>query len=130
MIRKDTTDKFLASAGTDFTDRPNTPLARPQDYSPFEVQLPNESKKFWSSVTEAIISKQYNQATTLKQELEQRQRDKAEERKSRNAEWKPRFFNEVTSKDGRPTLTEDGKRALEGLLKDQYELKPSAETGA
>ncbi|KAG8630131.1 hypothetical protein KVT40_001750 [Elsinoe batatas] len=97
---------------------------------PAEQQLPNESRKFWSGVTQAILDKEYGKATTAKQELEERQRQKAAERKSRNAEWKPRFFTEAMGPSGRPELTEDGRKAIDKLHQGEWALEPSAETGA
>ncbi|KAI5205941.1 hypothetical protein AUEXF2481DRAFT_3121 [Aureobasidium subglaciale EXF-2481] len=97
---------------------------------PAEQQLPNESRKFWNSVTEAILSKQYSKATTEKQELEERQRQKAADRKARNVEWSPRFFTGATTPAGFPELTEDGKKVLLGLQNGDYHLEESKETGA
>ena len=97
---------------------------------PEKDQLPNESRKFWAEVTQAIVTKQYSEATKLKQELEERQRDKAAERESRNEEWKPRFFTEPLKPNGRPELTEEGKLALKGLQAEDYHLSESIVTGA
>jgi hypothetical protein len=47
---------------------------------PTEKQLPHESLQLWGEVTKAILSKQYSRATTVKQELEEAQREKARER--------------------------------------------------
>jgi hypothetical protein len=54
---------------------------------PMEEQLPNESRKFWDDVTNAILNKQYGLATQLKTVLEEKQRDKAKERKDNGEEW-------------------------------------------
>lgn len=54
---------------------------------PIEVQCKNESTRFWDGVTKAIVNKQYGLATTLKQELEEKQREKAKERKDKGTEW-------------------------------------------
>lgn len=81
-------------------------------------------------MTQAIISKQYGQATKLKQELEERQRDKAAERESRNEEWKPRFFTEPLKPNGRPELTDEGRLALKRLQAEDFHLEESAVTGA
>ena len=97
---------------------------------PEKDQLPNESRKFWAEVTQAIISKQYGQATKLKQELEERQRDKAAEREARNEEWKPRFFTEPLKPNGRPELTEEGRLALKRLQAEDFHLEESVVTGA
>lgn len=97
---------------------------------PLEVQLPNESRKFWDGVTEAIVSKQYSLATTLKTEIEEKQRAKAAERKASGKEWQPRFFTGAVTPVGKPDLTPDGEEALKGLHEDRFELQPNAENGA
>ncbi|OJD34717.1 oxysterol-binding protein [Diplodia corticola] len=102
----------------------------PKIIPPEEVQLPNESRKFWGGVTEAITTKQYALATTRKQELEERQREKAAERKEKNSDWKPRFFSNATDANGKPDLTEEGRQALDGLHKNDFKLEESKELGA
>ncbi|KAL9133190.1 MAG: hypothetical protein Q9175_005631 [Cornicularia normoerica] len=97
---------------------------------PIDQQLPNESQRFWAGVTNAIKSKQYTEATKLKQEIEERQRDKATQRKEKNEEWKPRFFTDAVTANGKPDLTEDGKKALQGLQAEDYGLKDNEVTGA
>lgn len=97
---------------------------------PEDLQLPNESRKFWSQVTAAILDKQYGQATKLKQELEERQREKAAERKAKEEEWQPRFFTGVVTPLGKPDLTEEGKKVLEGLHRGDFHLEESSVTGA
>lgn len=97
---------------------------------PEDDQLPNESRKFWASVTDAIVNKQYQQATSAKQEIEERQRQKAAERKARNAEWHPRFFKDPLGPRGQPELSEEGRRALDNMRGGDYSLTPSQETGA
>jgi hypothetical protein len=97
---------------------------------PLEEQLPNESLKFWDGVTQAIVGRQYSLATNLKTEIEEKQRQKAAERKASNKEWKPRFFTGVVTPVGRPDLTPDGEAALKGLHLEQYHLEPNKETGA
>ena len=97
---------------------------------PEDEQLSNESRKFWEPVTTAILNKQYGQATTEKQNLEERQREKAAERKARKVEWRPRFFKEVIGQNGKPELSEEGRKALDKLHKGDYHLEPSFETGA
>lgn len=99
---------------------PLTPV--PKTVPPEEDQLPNESRRFWKDVTTAILSKQYGEATRVKQALEQGQRDKAEERKARNEEWKPRFFAGAVVPKGKPNLSEEGQAALQGLHEGHYRL--------
>ncbi|KAL4783958.1 hypothetical protein BJX76DRAFT_328617 [Aspergillus varians] len=97
---------------------------------PGENQLSNESRKFWSGVTEAILDKRYSQATKLKVEIEDRQRQKAAERQEKNEEWKPRFFTGTVTPLGKPELSEEGSKALKGLRNEQYQLEESAVKGA
>ncbi|KAL4805255.1 hypothetical protein BDV18DRAFT_17154 [Aspergillus unguis] len=97
---------------------------------PEDQQLSNESRKFWSGVTEAILDKRYSQATKLKVEIEDRQRQKAAERQEKNEEWKPRFFTGAVTPQGKPTLSEDGLKALEGIRGEQYQLEENAIQGA
>lgn len=97
---------------------------------PLDQQLSNESRKFWGNVSEAITTKQFSKATSEKQILEESQRAKAADRKARNAEWSPRFFTAATTPAGRPELTEEGRRAIDGLNRGDYHLEPSKELGA
>jgi hypothetical protein len=102
----------------------------PKIVPPISEQLPNESRKFWEKVTEAILNKQYGLATTLKQEIEEKQRAKAAERKARAAEWQPRFFTGAVTPIGKPDLTKDGEEVLKGLHANDFKLEPNKELGA
>ncbi|KAL1995381.1 hypothetical protein VTN49DRAFT_1568 [Thermomyces lanuginosus] len=102
----------------------------PKKVPPDSAQLSNESRRFWAKVTDAILAKQYAEATRYKQEIEERQRQKAAARKERGEEWQPRFFTSVVTEDGRPELTEDGKKALRGLQTGDYTLEESKVLGA
>ncbi|GAB1317612.1 hypothetical protein MFIFM68171_07822 [Madurella fahalii] len=90
----------------------------PKVLPPPEKQLPNESLQLWREVTKAILAKQYSRATTVKQELEEAQREKARERERKGETWKPVFFEQATDKAGKPSLTAKGwevlKRAQNG----------------
>jgi hypothetical protein len=97
---------------------------------PVDTQLSNESRKFWSGVTEAILDKRYSQATKLKIEIEDRQRQKAAERQEKNEEWKPRFFTGTVTPLGKPALSEEGVKALKGIRTQQYHLEESEIKGA
>jgi oxysterol-binding protein-related protein 9/10/11 len=66
----------------------------------------------------------------LKQELEERQREKAAARKARNEEWTPRFFTGIVTPLGRPELSDEGVKALQGLHEGNFALKESKDTGA
>ncbi|KAF2481920.1 hypothetical protein BDY17DRAFT_325426 [Neohortaea acidophila] len=97
---------------------------------PIEQQLPNESRRFWAEVTDAILAKQYSTATAQKQQLEETQRQKANHRKEKLKQWQPRYFTTVTESDGRPALSEEGKKALQGLDDENYTLELPEEYGA
>ncbi|KAI9845444.1 MAG: hypothetical protein M1837_004922 [Sclerophora amabilis] len=107
---------------------PLTPVAK--QIPPETEQLPNESRRFWAGVTEAIKAREFSKATSLKLQLEERQRDKAAARKAGKEEWQPRFFTGAVTPAGRPDLTKDGEEALRGLHENVFALKPSEVTGA
>ncbi|KAI9687417.1 MAG: hypothetical protein M1820_010454 [Bogoriella megaspora] len=102
----------------------------PKIIPPADEQLPNESPRFWQQVTAAITEKRYGDATTLKQQIEQRQRDKTAEREARKAEWRPRFFTEPLAPKGKPELSQEGKDLIKGMQEGNYHLEESKETGA
>jgi hypothetical protein len=97
---------------------------------PEEDQLPNESRRCWSQVTMAILDKQFGLATKLKQEIEERQRDKATDWKENSEKWKPRFFTGTVTPLGKPDLTEDGKQVLKGLHEGNFKLEEDKVMGA
>ena len=94
----------------------------PKVLPPREKQLPNESLTLWAGVTDAIVSKQYSKATTIKIELEEEQREKARQRERDNVEWQPVFFTHVTGNGGRPDLTDKGKEVLKRAQEGRWEL--------
>jgi len=102
----------------------------PKICPPPEDQLPNESRRFWGDVTEAITNKQFSRATELKTQLEERQRERAAERKTQNLEWKPRFFTGAVTPRGVPELSEEGVAVMNGLHTDNFKLQAPAEYGA
>lgn len=89
-----------------------------------EEQLPNESRKKWEQVTEAIHAKDYGRATQLKQDIEEQQREMAAERLEKQAPFKPRFFDDMAERVGQPHLSEEGRKALQGLNAGNYKLEP------
>lgn len=107
---------------------PMMPL--PKLIPPVDNQLPNESRMIWAPVTDAILAKDFTQATNAKQEIEERQRQKAADRKARNVEWTPRFFKNALEPPGRPELSEDGVDAIKRMHVDDYSLRPNVEMGA
>ncbi|CZT01774.1 hypothetical protein WAI453_006798 [Rhynchosporium graminicola] len=102
----------------------------PKVLPPTTAQLPNESLRFWSSVTEAITARQYSRATVLKTEIEERQREKAKAREEAGKVWTPRFFVGATTPLGKPELTDEGREVLKALQEDRWELNESNITGA
>ncbi|OXG83936.1 hypothetical protein C348_02476 [Cryptococcus neoformans Gb118] len=84
----------------------------PKDVRPLHEQDEHESRKLWESVTENLISKNWGEATKSKQTIEQRQRDKAAERKAKGETHQARYF-QPDYEDGRPKLTDEGQKALE-----------------
>ncbi|KAI9684030.1 MAG: hypothetical protein M1822_005857 [Bathelium mastoideum] len=102
----------------------------PKLIPPEEEQLPNESRRFWHDVTNAIVEKRFGEATHLKQEIEQRQRDKAAEREVRKAVWQPRFFTDPLGPNGKPQLSQEGKNLLNRMQQRNWHLEEASETGA
>jgi oxysterol-binding protein-related protein 9/10/11 len=94
----------------------------PKIVPPETEQLPNESRRFWYDVTDSILSKRFADATRIKQEIEQKQRDKAKSREEKNEPFEPRFFVEATTKSGKPELTEDGAKTLDKMQRLEFEL--------
>jgi len=102
------------------------------DLAPLEVtkktlppdaeQLPNESFQFWAKLTEAIKGKRFGDANEIKQKIEERQRKIAGNRTEKNITWEPRFFNQPTSADGKPSLSPEGEAVFAGLEKKDYKL--------
>ncbi|GFZ51684.1 Oxysterol-binding protein-like protein 1 [Saitozyma sp. JCM 24511] len=84
----------------------------PKMVRPLEEQESSESRKLWDPVTQMLLSKNWGEATRQKQVIEQRQRDAAVKRKAANEEYLPRFF-ETEWENGRPVLSEAGKKAIE-----------------
>lgn len=103
-------------------------LVAPKTCRPIEAMDETESRRLWKDVTEAILDKQFGQATKVrlpvisdftaradavaqhKQAIEQRQRDKAKARADAGESWTPRYFGDYS--DGRPQLTDAGRSAV------------------
>ncbi|KAK4231970.1 putative oxysterol-binding protein [Podospora fimiseda] len=94
----------------------------PKVLPPQEKQLPNESLQLWREVTNAILAKQFSKATTVKQELEEAQREKARQRESKGETWAPAFFVQATDKTGIPSLTEKGREVLKRAQVGNWDL--------
>lgn len=76
------------------------------------------------------MDKRYSQATKLKQDIEERQRQKAAERQQKNETWNPRFFSSAVTSSGKPELTEEGYRTLKGISNGDYKLEENEKQGA
>lgn len=85
--------------------------------------MENESLRLWGGVTEAILAKQFSRATTVKQELEERQREKARHREQTGEVWKPVFFEQVTGNGGKPELSAKGKAVLEKAQRAEWDMR-------
>jgi hypothetical protein len=73
-------------------------------------------------VTNNIHAKQYSQATTVKIEIEEAQREKARERERTGEKFQPVFFEHVTGNGGKPALTEKGRQVLERAQKADWDM--------
>lgn len=94
----------------------------PKIVPPPEEQLDNESRKLWNEVTTAIVEKRFGEATKEKQDIEQKQRDKAADREKEKKKFKPRFFKDATEPNGKPELTEEGRKCLDDMQKLEFHL--------
>ncbi|KAL5485067.1 hypothetical protein ACEPAI_7709 [Sanghuangporus weigelae] len=94
----------------------STLLVIPKQVKPLHKQHAYESRKLWENVTRNLLAKEYSEATRHKHSIEQRQRDKAAERKKKGEEHIPAFF-EKNIDSGIPILTPEGRKALEDELK-------------
>ncbi|KAK6498546.1 hypothetical protein TWF481_011134 [Arthrobotrys musiformis] len=92
-----------------------------------EEQLDNESRKMWQKVTDAILSKNFNEATRLKVEIEDQKRKEAAEREAQNITFVPKYFV-VGGEPGIPTLKEEGRAILDAMSKGDYKLPAANST--
>ncbi|CAG8523480.1 16800_t:CDS:2, partial [Acaulospora colombiana] len=83
----------------------------PKRVKPIAKQGPFESRNIWKPVSMALFQKDYSKATKEKNLIEERQRQKAAERKAKNEEFVPIFFN-LPVVDGRPELKEHAQDVL------------------
>lgn len=102
----------------------------PKILPPVSSQLPNESLRFWSGVTDAIVARQFSRATAIKQEIEEKQREKAKARHEAGVDWSPRFFVGSVTPLGKPELTPEGHDVLSALQDGRWELAESDVLGA
>jgi hypothetical protein len=61
---------------------------------PEDQQEPNESRRLWKSLTEAIINKDMDGATTSKTAVEEAQRENRRKLEEKGEKHVPRFFEE------------------------------------
>jgi len=66
----------------------------PKIVAPEEEQDDNESRRLWSKVTNALISRNLDLATDEKTIVEDAQRNEAKMREADGIDWRPRFFLE------------------------------------
>lgn len=88
----------------------------PKAVPPEAEQEPNESRRLWSKLTEAIVAKDMDAATRAKTAVEESQRENGRRREESGQQHVPRFF---VQKDGRwvPKFSppEDPKQAVEAV---------------
>ncbi|CAI8010195.1 Oxysterol-binding protein-related protein 9 [Geodia barretti] len=75
-----------------FFDTINTPTVK-KKLQKVSAQDPGESRRRWQRVTEALFSKDIEEATDAKHELEEKQRADARQRQESGVEWKQQFFH-------------------------------------
>ena len=78
---------------------------------PLSQQGPLESRKVWRPVSSALFSKDYTKATKEKQIIEERQRQKAAERKANKQEFNSALFK-LPVVHGKPELKPAGVDSL------------------
>jgi hypothetical protein len=75
-----------------FVDTINTPTVK-KKLQKLSAQDPGESRRRWQRVTEALFSRDIEEATDAKHELEEKQRADARQRQESGAEWKQQLFH-------------------------------------
>ncbi|KAF8895025.1 hypothetical protein CPB84DRAFT_1816030 [Gymnopilus junonius] len=63
-----------------------------------DEQEPNESRRLWANLTEAILSKDMERATTAKSSVEDAQREERKRREENGIAHVPRFFEKVNGR--------------------------------
>ncbi|KAF5382348.1 hypothetical protein D9757_012713 [Collybiopsis confluens] len=111
---------LTAGANSDYTTLIDlsTLWVVPKQVRPLERQLPDESRRLWEGVTGRLLRKEFSDATREKMAIEQRQRDEAAERKKKGTAFVPRYF-EAEISSGVPTITEEGRKAVEEEMKEK-----------
>jgi len=70
----------------------------PKYVPPEEEQEPNESRRLWKALTDAINDRNMDAATDAKTEVEEAQRQDNAERDRANKKHEPRFFEQVNGR--------------------------------
>ncbi|KAF4622863.1 hypothetical protein D9613_001590 [Agrocybe pediades] len=70
----------------------------PKWVPPEEEQEPNESRRLWSALTDAIAHKDMEQATIAKTQVEDAQREQRKQREESGSEHVPKFFHKVNGR--------------------------------
>jgi len=67
----------------------------PKWVPPLDGQEPNESRRLWNDLTEAILNKDMEHATIAKSSVEDAQREERKRREESGVQYVPRFFEKV-----------------------------------
>ncbi|KAF8203312.1 hypothetical protein BJ912DRAFT_1019046 [Pholiota molesta] len=100
----------------------------PKWVPPLEEQEPNESRRLWNDLTEAILNKDMERATIAKSSVEDAQREERKRREENGVPYVPRFFEKVDSQWlPKLKLPTDPKEATEVV---QEWIFPSTKSGS
>ncbi|PCH33124.1 Oxysterol-binding protein [Wolfiporia cocos MD-104 SS10] len=82
-----------------------------------EEQEPNESRRLWSKLTQAIVAKDMDAATEAKTAVEESQRELRRQREESGQKYIPRFFQQDSDERWGPkiALPEDPQEAVEAV---------------
>ncbi|GAA93929.1 uncharacterized protein L969DRAFT_167801 [Mixia osmundae IAM 14324] len=89
----------------------------PKTVRSMNQQEPDESHRFWNEVTIALKAKDFTKGNSIKQRIEQAQRDKAAELEKQGKEHEPVFFEKDIS-SGKPVLSSAGRAAISIELRE------------
>lgn len=99
----------------------------PKWVAPEEEQEPNESRRLWSKLTQAILAKDMDAATEAKTAVEESQRDMRRKREESGQQFRPRFFQQ--DRDGRwgpkISLPDDAQEAVGAVKSWIWSSPPS-----
>lgn len=110
-----------------FDVQKNGQKVAPKWVAPEEEQEPNESRRLWSKLTQAIVAKDMEAATEAKTAVEESQRELRRQREESGEHFVPRFFQQ--DREGRwgPkfTLPQDPEEAVEAVKAWIWSRPPS-----